>query len=157
MKTRPASTSGAHVPEEQRRQQAADVGAVGVGVGHEDDPAVAGRVEVERAARAGTDDLDDRGALGVLEHVADGGLLDVEDLAADRQQRLELRVAGQLRRTQRRVALDDEQLAAVDVVGPAVGELGRQRAGLERVLAPLGLSLLPRHDAGSGCRRRPSP
>ena len=39
---------GTHVAEEQRGQQAADVGAVGVGVGHEDHPAVARRVEVER-------------------------------------------------------------------------------------------------------------
>jgi hypothetical protein len=39
-----------HVTVEQGEQQAADVGAVDVGVSHEDDPLVAGRVEVERAA-----------------------------------------------------------------------------------------------------------
>ena len=64
--------------------------AVDVGVGHDDDLAVARRVEVEGAAGAGADHLDDRRALGVLEHVGDRGLLHVEDLAADRQQRLEL-------------------------------------------------------------------
>ena len=101
------------------------MGAVGVGVGHEDDPAVAARLEVEGPARAGADHLDDRGALGVLQHVADRGLLDVEDLAADRQQRLELGVAGQLGGAERGVTLDDEQLGALVVVGPAVGELGR--------------------------------
>ena len=47
---------------------------------------------------------------------ADGRLLDVEDLAADRQQRLVLGVAGQLGGAERGVALDDEQLAALDVV-----------------------------------------
>ena len=124
--------------------------AVGVGVGHEDDPAVARRVDVEGAARPGADHLDDRGALGVLEHVGDGGLLHVEDLAADRQQRLELRVAGQLGRAERGVALDDEQLGAVDVVGPAVGELGRQRRGLQRVLAALGLAVLAGGEPGLG-------
>ena len=102
-----------HVAVEQGEQQAADVRAVDVGVGHQDHPLVAGRVEVEGAARAGPDDLDDRGALGVLEHVGERRLLHVEDLAADRQQRLELGVAGQLGGAERGVALDDEQLAAV--------------------------------------------
>ena len=116
-----------HVAEEQGGQQAADMGAVGVGVGHEDDLAVAGRLDVEAAAGAGADNLDDRGALGVLQHVADRGLLDVEDLAADRQQGLELGVPGQLGRTECRVALHDEQLGPVDVVAAAVDQLGRQR------------------------------
>ena len=81
---------------------------------------------------------------------ADGGLLHVEDLAADRQQRLELRVAGQLGGAERRVALDDEQLGLVDVVGPAVGQLGGQRGGLQRVLAALGLAVLARREPGLG-------
>lgn len=138
-----------HVLEEQRREQAADVGAVGVGVGHEDDLAVARRVDVEGAPGAGPDHLDDRPALGVLEHVAHRRLLDVEDLAADRQQRLELRVAGELGGAERGVALHDEQLGAV-VGGPAVGELGGQRRGLQGVLAALGLLVLARGDAGLG-------
>ena len=117
----------AHVAEEQRRQQTANVRAVGVGVGHEDDLAVAGRLEVEAAAGAGADNLDDRSALGVLQHVADGGLLYVEDLSANRQQRLEFGVPGQLGRAKGRVALDDEQLGAVDVIAAAVDKFGRQR------------------------------
>ena len=84
-------------------------------------------------------------------------LLDVEDLAADRQQRLELGVAGQLGRAERGVALDDEQLAALDVVAAAVGQLGRQRRRLQRVLAALRLLVLARRDPGAGARRRPSP
>ena len=77
------------------------------------------------AARARADHLDDRCALGVLEHVGERTPSDVEDLAADRQQRLELGVARELGGAERRVALDDEQLGAV-VVGAAVGELRRQ-------------------------------
>ena len=133
------------------------MGAVGVGVGHEDDPAVAAGVDVEGAARAGADDLDDRGALGVLEHVADRRLLDVEDLAADRQQRLELGVAGQLGGAERGVALDDEQLGALVVGGAAVGQLRGQRRGLQRVLPALRLLVLAGGDPGLGRRRRPSP
>ncbi len=104
---------GAHVAVEKGKQQRADVRAVHVGVRHEDDALVAGRVQVERAPRPGPEHLDDRGALGVLEHVGQRRLLHVEDLAADRQQGLELGVAGTLRGTERGVALDDEQLAAV--------------------------------------------
>ena len=52
----------------------------------------------------------------------------------------------QLGGAQRGVALDDEQLAALDVVAAAVGQLGRQRGGLQRVLAPLRLLVLARGD-----------
>ena len=128
------------------------MGAVGVGVGHEDHPAVAHLLDVERTPAARAHDLDDRRALGVLEHVADGRLLDVEDLAADRQQRLVGGVAGQLGRAERGVALDDEQLGAVGVAVAAVGELGRQRARLEGVLAPLVVALLAGQEPGAGCR-----
>ena len=55
---------------------------------------------------------------------------DVEDLAADRQQRLELGVAGELRGAERGVTLDDEPLALLHVVGAAVGQLRRERARL---------------------------
>ena len=88
--------------------------AVDVRVGHDQDPAVAQRVQVEGAARAGAEDLHDRRALGVVEHLLQAGLLHVEDLAADRQQRLVLRGAGHPGGAQGAVALDDEQLAALD-------------------------------------------
>ena len=116
----------AHVAEEQREQQRSDVGAVDIRVGHDDDLAVSGLLEVERPSRTGTDHLNDRGALRVAEHVAHRRLLNVEDLAADRQQGLELAVAPELRRAQGGVALDDEQFGSVDVVRPAVDEFGRQ-------------------------------
>jgi hypothetical protein len=67
------------------------VGAVDVGVAHDDHLAVAGRVEIEGAPRPGADHLDDGRAFGVLEHVGDRRLLDVEDLAANWQQRLVVR------------------------------------------------------------------
>ena len=126
---------GAHVAEEEGQQEGADVGAVDVGVGHEDDFAVAGGLQVEGASAAGTDHLDDGRALDVAQHVGLGGLLHVEDLAADRQERLELGVAGVLGGSQGGVSLDDEQLGGGDVVTAAVGELGRQGGGLQGGLA----------------------
>ncbi len=50
---------GAHVAEEQGQQQGTDVRAVDVGVGHEDDLAVASLRQVEGTARARTNHLDD--------------------------------------------------------------------------------------------------
>ncbi len=54
-----------HVAHEEGEQQGADMGAVDIGVGHDDDLAVASLLDVEAAPRAGTDDLDDGCALGV--------------------------------------------------------------------------------------------
>ena len=102
------------------------MGAIDVGIRHDNDLLIPGLVELERAARTRADDLDDRGTLGVREHVCDRGLLDVENLAADRQKRLELGGTRQPRGTERGVTLDDEQLGAVDFLGAAVQELSRQ-------------------------------
>ena len=76
--------------------------------------------------RSGAQHLDEGRTLGVLEHVADGRLLDVENLAPDRQERLELARTGELGGAERAVALDDEELGALDVTASTVGELGRQ-------------------------------
>jgi len=48
--------------------------------------------------------------LVVLEHPGEAGLLDIDDLAPDGQDRLELTVAGLLCGATRRIALDDEYL-----------------------------------------------
>src|SRR5262249_31842926 len=62
-------------------------------------------------------------------------LLDVEDLALERQDRLEAPVASLLRRAACRFALYDVELAERGVALLAVGELARQRAAVERALA----------------------
>src|SRR5215211_3367406 len=125
-KDSPGSYQRAHVAKEQCRQQTADVGTVGIGVGHEDDLAVTRRLKVEVAARASSDDLNDRAALGVFQHVPNRRFLYVEDLSPDGQQRLELRIPGQLGGAKSRVAFDNEQFGSVDVSAAAVDELGRQ-------------------------------
>jgi len=145
----PGLHEGTHVLEEEREQEGADVGAVHVRVRHQDDLAVAGLREVEGAARAGSDHLDDGGALGVLQHVRGRGLLDVEDLAADGKERLELRVARVLGGAEGALALDDEQLGAFHVGAPAVGQLGGERGGLQRVLPPRDLLVEARGDPGT--------
>jgi len=82
------------VPEEEREQQGADVGAVDVGVGHEDDLAVAdfGRVEVvlRDACAEGSDHAAD---FFVGKHFVVAGFFDVEDFALEREDGLESAVA----------------------------------------------------------------
>src|SRR5579862_4970727 len=124
-----------HVPIEERQQQRADVRPVHVGIGHEDHFVVAALVEREFLGNTGADRGDDRADLLVAEHLVFARLLDVQDLALDRQDGLKVTVAAGLRAAAGRLALDDEQLALRRVLLRAVRELARQRADVERVLA----------------------
>ena len=79
-------------------------------------------------------------------------LLDVEDLAAQRQDRLEATVAALLGRAAGRVALDDVELAAGRIAFLAVGQLARQGHAVEGTLADDQVAGLARGLAGA--RRR---
>ncbi len=83
----------------------------------------------------------------VAEHLVEARALDVEDLAADREDRLELRVARLLGAAAGAVALDDEQLGFFGVAGRAVGELARHERGFEQGLAPREVAGLTRGHA----------
>ena len=133
---RPSLHQLRELPVEEREQQRADVGAVDVGVRHDDDLVVAELLDVEVVADSAADGGDERLHFLVLEHLVEPGALDVEDLAADRQDRLRHRVARRLALAARAVALDDEQLRLLRVLRRAVGELARHRAGVEQRLAP---------------------
>src|SRR5690606_28227002 len=76
---------------------------------------------------AGAERRDQRLHFLVLEDLVDTGLLDVEDLAADREHGLRPRVAALAGGAARRVALDDEHLALAGVGRLAVHELAGQR------------------------------
>ena len=114
------------VPEEECQQQGADVRTVDVGVGHHDDPMVAESAGVELIADRGPERRDQRSDLVVLQHLVEPRLLDVQNLAAQRQDGLEAAVAALLRRTTRRVTLDDVELGPARVALGAVGQLARQ-------------------------------
>ena len=127
-----------HVPIEERQQQRPDVGAVHVGVGHDDDPVVPQLRDVEAVADAldpGAERDDQRPDVLAGHDLVEAGLLDVQELAAQRQDRLEPPVAALLGRAAGRVALDDVELAARRIALLAVGELARQRQAVERALA----------------------
>jgi len=124
-----------HLAKEEREQQRADVTAVHVGVSEQDDLVVADLRHVELGLDAGADRRDQRLDLGVLQDFVRPGLLDVEDLPANRQDRLDARVARVLGRSPGRVPLDDEELALARFVRRAVHELARQAGAVEGALS----------------------
>ena len=117
-----------HLAVEEGQQKRADVGAVDVGVGHDHDLVIAQLLEAEfLAADAGAERLDDGADLARREHAVEPRPLDVEDLAAQRQDRLILAVPRLLGRAAGAVALDQEQLRFGGVLLGAIVELAGQR------------------------------
>ena len=133
-----------HLAEQEGQHERADVRPVHVGVRHQDHLVVAQLLEVELLADAGADRRDQRLDLLVREHLVDAVLLDVDDLAAQRQHGLRVAVARLLAAAAGRVALHDEELRQRRVLDGAVGELARQRRVLERRLAPRQVARLAR-------------
>ncbi len=133
-----------HLPVEEREQQRADVAAVDVGVGHHDDAVIAQLADVVVRADVGAQRGDQRGDLLRRDQLVEARLLDVEHLAAQRQDRLELAIAPLLGRAARRIALDDEDLRERRILLLAVGQLARQPDAVEQPLAARHLARLAR-------------
>ena len=133
-----------HLPVEEREDQRADVRAVDVGVRHHDHAVIAELLEVELLAEAGAERGDHRLDLVVRENLPDAVLLAVDDLPAQRQDRLVGAVAAHLRRAAGAVAFDDEELRSLGILDRAVGELAWKRHRLERRLPPGELARLAR-------------
>src|SRR3954464_13815874 len=102
------------------------MGAVDVGIGHDDDPGVAQILLAVMRAGAATDRLHQVGELGVGRQLVPGGGGHIEVFSAQRQDRLGLAVAGLLGAAASRVAFDDEQLGALGGGVGAVGQLAGQ-------------------------------
>ncbi len=151
-----------HLAVEEGEQQGADVRAVHVGIGHDDDAVVAKLVHVEivravlagavgaRLADAGAQGGDERQDFVGGEQLLVARLLHVQDLAAQRQDGLELPVAALLGGAAGGVALDDVDLAQRRVLLLAVGELAGQAHAVEHALAARHLAGLARGLAGAG-------
>src|SRR5690606_9975157 len=124
-----------HLPEEERQEKRSDVRSVDVRVGHDDHLSIAkpGKVEIV-AADARAERRDDRLDLLMPEHLVDPRLLDVEDLSADRKDRLELAHAALLGGSTCGVSLDDEELGRIGIAARAVRELPGEAAALKRRL-----------------------
>src|SRR5690349_4944922 len=110
---------------------------VDIGVGHDDDAVIARLLCLEiLAANTGAERLDQRADLGRGQHFVKARALDIEDLALQRQDRLETAVTALLCRAAGAVALDNEELALGGIALLTIGELSRQVRDVERALAP---------------------
>src|SRR5690606_30900363 len=113
------------VPVEERQQQSTDVGTVDVGVRHDDDTVVAELVDVVGVADTRSEGRDQRDDLLAREHLVKTSFLDVEDLAAERENGLRRTIATLLRTTAGAVSLDEKELGLCGVTFLAVRELAR--------------------------------
>ena len=129
------SISSAHLPVEEGDEQRGDVGAVDVGVGHDDDAAVAQILLAVMRVNAAAERLDEVGELLVLRQLVLAGGGDVEDFSAQRQDRLAGAITGLFRRAAGGVALDDENLRALGRAVGAVGEFSGKAEFAHRGLA----------------------
>src|SRR4029077_6243759 len=102
---------------------------------HQDDLVVPQLGDVEVVVDTGAKRGDNRLDLVVLEDPGDPRLLAIQDLAADRQDGLEQRIAAALGRAAGGVALDDVDLADRRVARLAVRQLARQASAAHRALA----------------------
>ena len=114
------------VPPEERQEEGRDVVPVRVGVHQEEDLAVTELRNVEVGPAAASESRDDVRQLLVPRDLCRVGLLGVQDLAPQGEDRLRLPVAPLLGRTARRVPLHDEELRLGRVGRGAVGELARE-------------------------------
>ena len=129
----------AHKAEEERQQQRADVAAVDVGIGHEDDLAVAQLRHVEIRANARAERRDHRHELFVAVDLVEARFLHVEHLAPQRKDRLIPPVAPADGRAACRVTLDDVNFRMRRVALLTVGQLAGQGRALQRCLPARGL------------------
>jgi len=142
-----------HEPVEEGQKQRTDVRAVHVGVGHDDDPVVPELGEVEVVvSEAGADRRDHRADLFVRQGAIQAGLLDVQDLSPQRQDRLERTVPRHLGAASGGVPLHQVELAAGGIGLAAVGELPGKAPAIQHPLAPGQLFRLAGRFPGARCR-----
>ena len=120
-----------HVAEEKSEEQGADVAAVDVGVGHENDFVIAKLAGVEIVlADAGAEGGDDGANFFVAEHFVVAGFFDVENFALEGEDGLKFTVAAHFGGAAGGFTLDDEEFAARGIAFLAIGELAGKAAGI---------------------------
>ena len=102
-----------HLAKEKRDEQRGDMGAVDVGVGHDDDFFVAQILRLVMRAGAAAQRLHKVAQLLIAGKLIARGVGDVEDFAAQRQHGLDRAVARLFGRSARRIALDDEEFRSL--------------------------------------------
>ena len=117
------------VAEDEGEEQRANVAAVDVGIGHQDQLAVAALADVLELCPGGNADrLEDVDDLFVVQDLDELGLFDVEDFAPQRQDGLRVGVAARVGRAAGRIAFHQVKLGQREFAAAAVAELFGQAA-----------------------------
>ena len=122
-----------HLPEEEGQEQGADVGSVHVGIGHDNDAAVAQLGDIEaafllavaillRLADAGADGRDHRLDFVILKKLVFARFLDVDQFAADGEDGLVTPIAPLFGRAAGGIALDNVKFGQFRVALGTVGQ-----------------------------------
>ncbi|MNH97547.1 hypothetical protein D3C73_502480 [compost metagenome] len=117
-----------HVAVEEGQQQCSDMGTVDIRIGHDNNLMVTGFGQIKIITDAGSQSGDNRPYFGIGQYTVKPRFFNVQDLPAERQNRLEMTVTALLGRTACRVPFDDVQLADGGILGGAVSQLPRQGA-----------------------------
>src|SRR2546423_6408665 len=134
---------------QESEEERADVRAVDVCVAQEDRLAVPELLDVEVVPYPCAERGDERLDFLVPEHLVGARLLDVQDLAPQRQDRLCPPVTAALRAAAGGRALHDEEFALLGVALRAISELARQRKSVEGALALDEIACLARRLSGA--------
>ncbi len=125
----------AEVAENERQQQRANVAAVDVGIGHQNELAIATLLDIFEFGTGGhADGFEDVRDLGVVEHLREDRFFDVQNFAAQRENCLRVGITACVGGAAGRITFDEVQLTEVEVSAAAVAELVGQTAGRESTL-----------------------
>ena len=109
--------------------------AVNICIGHHNNLVITRLRNIKTCARSCSNNLNDCSALFVREHLSKTCFLNVQNLTAYWQKRLESRVSCSFCSTKRRIALNDEKFCNIVVSRLAIRKLRRHRSRLKRILS----------------------
>ena len=124
-----------HEAEEKREKQRADMRAVDIGIGHDDNFSVAKLREIKIFADAAAERRHDGLELFVAVNLVEPRLFHVQHLAPERENRLVASVAAAFRGTAGGVAFDDVNFRFLRVAALAVRQFAGKRSFLKSGLA----------------------
>ena len=122
----PTADDLGHFLEEEGHQQGGDVGAIDIGVGHDDHAVVAQIVRVAVLAKAAAQSEGEVGDFAVGADFVGCSAGHIEDFAANGEDRLRLAIPRLLGAAACPIALDDEQFGLAFAFAGAIGELAGQ-------------------------------
>ena len=125
-----------HVPEEERKQQSANMRPVHIGIGHQNHFAVAQFQRIKIIFANARPQRGDHGSYFlVTQHLVVTGLFHIQYLALQRQNRLETPVSALLGGSACGFTLDQEKLTAVGIAFRAIRQLAWKPTAIQCAFA----------------------